>query len=361
MGALATLAGTAAIPRAAAAAEAVRYPVVQAGTPLVFPRDHGAHPAHRIEWWYVTGWLDPRDAGGPLGVQITFFRLRPGIDESPALFAPRQLLFAHAALADPAEGRLLHDERAARAGLGLATASEATTDVSMGDWRFALDGPARYVTRIPTRAFTLELAFEARTPILLQGDAGYSRKGPLPQQASHYYSRPHLAVSGRVVRGDRPREVGGIAWLDHEWSSEVMAPDAQGWDWTGINFDDGSALMAFRMRSRSGGLVWSAATLRTADGRVRTYRPEEIRFEPLRTWTSPRTNARYPVAMRVTVGDRIVTLAPLFDDQELDSRASTGTVYWEGAVRAHAGAGADGAPVGRGYLELTGYQRRLVL
>jgi len=52
-----------------------------------------------------------------------------------------------------------------------------------------------------------------------------------------------------------------------------------------------------------------------------------------------------------------VSLAPLLDDQELDARGSVGIVYWEGAVRALAG----GKPVGRGYLELTGYGTPLTL
>jgi len=43
-------------------------------------------------------------------------------------------------------------------------------------------------------------------------------------------------------------------------------------------------------------------------------------------------------------------LEPLMDDQELDARASTGTIYWEGAVRAFSGKN----EIGHGYLELTG-------
>ena len=145
--------------------------------------------------------------------------------------------------------------------------------------------------------------------------------------------------------------VTGVAWLDHEWSSEYMAADASGWDWTGVNFADGGALMAFRMRDRAGGVLWAGGTRRAADGRVRVFTPEEIRFAPRRTWRSPRTSADYPVAMTVRAGDVDYALDPLIDDQELDSRASTGTVYWEGAVRA---TGSDGSS-GRGYLELTGY------
>src|SRR5262245_57672707 len=95
---------------------AVDYPPVLRGATLAFPRDYGAHPAFRTEWWYVTGWLRDR-AGADYGVQVTFFRNRPGIAEaSTSAFAPRQLLFAHAAIADPRRGSLMHDQRAARGG-----------------------------------------------------------------------------------------------------------------------------------------------------------------------------------------------------------------------------------------------------
>ena len=41
--------------------------------------------------------------------------------------------------------------------------------------------------------------------------------------------------------------------------------------------------------------------------------------------------------------------------QELDSRRSTGAVYWEGAVRVQEA----GREAGRGYLEMTGYGERI--
>jgi predicted secreted hydrolase len=193
--------------------------------------------------------------------------------------------------------------------------------------------------------------------VLLQGERGVSRKGPLAGQASFYYSRPHLDVVGTVSVGGRRIGVKGQAWLDHEWSSEYLAPQAAGWDWIGVNAADGGALMAFRIRDRNGATLWAGGTYRAPDRRVRVFAPEEIRFVPLRRWRSPRTGTEYPVAMRVQAGELAVELQPLMDDQELDSRASTGAIYWEGAVRALQ----EGKPIGLGYLELTGYGKALKL
>jgi predicted secreted hydrolase len=323
---------------------------------LRFPRDYGAHPDTATEWWYITGWLRDSD-GRAIGMQITFFRSRPRVqDDNPSAFAPKQLVLAHAALSDPQAGRLQHDQRAARAGFGLAYATEHNTSVAIQDWSLRRAGE-RYHGRIAARTFHLALDFEPTQPVLLQGQAGFSRKGPGPGEASFYYSLPHLAVSGTVESAGQQRSVTGQAWLDHEWSDNYLAKSAAGWDWIGINLDDGSALMAFRIRAKRGGEYWAGATHRSVSGEVRTFAPLAVRFQPLRQWRSPRTGVEYPVAMRVRVGDLTLELQPLMDDQELDSRASTGAIYWEGAVAASSA----GRSVGRGYLELTGYAAPLQL
>ena len=337
-------------------AEEVKYPAVNPGYELSFPRDHGAHPGFRTEWWYVTGWLATA-RGETLGFQVTFFRSRPPFDSAnPSSFRPRQVMLAHAALADPKLGRLRHDQRAARQALGLAGSSEETTAVWIDDWRLALDGDI-YRTRIAAREFLLDLEFSAGGPPLLQGEGGISRKGRRTEEASYYYSRPQLAVRGSVDRGGGSAAVTGAAWLDHEWSSSYMAREAIGWDWVGLNLANGGALMAFRMRDRQNGPHFAGGTFVSAAGESRTFAPEEIVFEPLRRWRSPRTGVEYPIAMRVRAGGLRWDLAPLMDDQELDARASTGTIYWEGAVRALDG----GAETGRGYLELTGYWKPMKL
>lgn len=343
-------------PVAAAADPPPSFAVVRPGAPLSFPRDHGAHPDFRTEWWYVTGWLKTPE-GRDLGFQVTFFRSRLPVDPAnPSAFAPRQILFAHAGLSDPNAGRLLHDGRIARQGLGLAQASAADADVAIDDWRFRRRPDGRFTARAQGQAFALDLIFAPTQPVLLQGEGGFSRKGPLKAQASHYYSLPHLAVSGTVTREGRRRPVTGEAWMDHEWSSTLLDAKAVGWDWAGLNLDDGGTLTAFQVRDQAGRAIWAGGSLRDPDGRVTTFRPADVLFAASRHWRSPRTGGRYPVAPVVTVrtptGPRRFPLTPLFDDQELDSRRTGGPVYWEGAVRTVGG---------RGYLELTGYVAPLAL
>jgi predicted secreted hydrolase len=338
-------------------AETPRFAQVDPRKTLSFPRDFGAHPDFRTEWWYATGWLQTPD-GKQVGFQVTFFRSATEHERTnPSKFAPKQLIVAHAALSDPAIGRLQHDQRIARAGFGLAQTSESTTDIKLGKWSMLREADGRYRVALPARDFSFDLTLAPTQPILLQGSNGYSRKGPKPEQASYYYSEPHLQVSGAITRNGKAVTVTGSAWLDHEWSSTVLDPKAVGWDWVGANLDDGRALMAFRIRASDGSSLWQHATLREKDGRLRQLNADAIRFTPVRYWRSPRTQARYPVEVTLEIGQQRWQLRPLQDDQELDSRQSTGAVYWEGAVSLER----DGRPDGRGYLEMTGYVKPLKL
>ncbi|WP_232221347.1 lipocalin-like domain-containing protein [Burkholderia sp. WSM2232] len=334
------------------------FAVVTQEHPVKLPTDTGAHASFRTEWWYATGWLTTPE-NKPLGFQITFFRSATGHDAAdPSAFAPTQLIIAHAALSDPALGHLVHDQRIARQGFGLAYAKANNTDVKLDTWKIVRAADGHYDVTADAGEFALHLALTPTQPPLIQGERGYSRKGPRPEQASYYYSEPQLRVSGSVMRpsasggsSQPPTVVTGVAWLDHEWSSTLLDANAAGWDWLGANLSDGSALMAFKVRSRDGHAVWAHAALRDRAGRVTSFGPSEVDFAPRRMWRSPHTNTLYPVAMTVRTGALNWQLDPLMDDQELDSRQSTGAVYWEGATRVSR----DGVEVGRAYLELTGY------
>jgi predicted secreted hydrolase len=344
------LAGTA-WPLALLARESIDYPPI-VPRPLVFPRDHGAHPDFRTEWWYLTGWLDGH-GGEKFGFQLTFFRVRTPLPTSASRFSPNQLIVGHTAIASTARGALLHEERVQRAGFGLVEAAQDETDVRIDRWRFAREAASGvYRGTIPARSFTLELTARPTQPILLQGRDGFSQKGPLAEQASLYYSQPQLAVQAQLTVDGAAQDLTGVGWLDHEWSSSVLADDAAGWDWIGMNLDDGTALTGFRIRRRGAGpAIHTYASLRPRGAPARIYGGDTVAFEPLALWRSPRTGAEYPVAQRVRIGDRTFETVPLMNDQELDARASTGAVYWEGASELAEG----GRRVGRGYLEMTGY------
>ena len=366
----------AALPWFAGAADAVALvPAVASSVrprPLVFPADHGAHPDTRIEWWYVTGTVGVDSSAAEVGsasadrcgFQVTFFRSRTAVAaDQPSRFAAKQLLFAHAALTDLKQGRLRHDQRIARSGFGIAEAAEGDTALALRGWgliREARQGGSRYRARVgsDSAGFAFDFNFDTTQPLLLQGDAGYSRKGPKPEQASHYYSQPQLAVSGTLTRDGAALPVRGTAWLDHEWSDSLLDPDAVGWDWIGMNLADGSAFTAFRLRSPDGGSVYAGGSYRAAGGEVRNFAADEVRFVPGRVWVSPQSRARYPVewTIETPVGRYIVK--SLLDAQELDSRASTGAIYWEGLSELR---NENGQRVGLGYLEMTGYAARLNL
>lgn len=325
---------------------------------LQFPRDHGAHPDLRTEWWYVTGFLS--GGGREFGFQLTFFRSR--VDAAQGLasrFAARQLVFAHAALTDVQGRRLWHDQRIAREGFGVAVAETSDTRVRLRDWHLSRGADGVYAGRLASEAFGLDLRFSPTQPLLLQGRDGLSRKGPDESQASYYYSVPQLAARGQVTLQGRRFEVAGKGWLDHEWSEALMHPDAVGWDWIGMNLDDGSALAAFQLRRRDGSALWDGGSFRSSS----TARPViaeagRTRFTARRHWTSPLSGARYPVEWSVTTPSGEYTVRAVVDAQELDSRASTGAIYWEGLSDL---LDREGRRVGRGYLEMTGYAQRLRL
>src|SRR5574337_931780 len=186
------------------------------GRTLHFPRDHGSHPGSRIEWWYATGWLAAGDGAAPvdpaalLGFQVTFFRSRTGLAaDLPGRFAPRQLLFAHAALTDVGARRHRVAQRIARwdgdDDRAAVHARRGDTAVEIGNWSLVREPDAgvdgRYLARVnaPEAGFALDLALTTTQPLLLQGDAGWSRKGPLPtDRKSTRLNSSHHSISYAV-------------------------------------------------------------------------------------------------------------------------------------------------------------------
>lgn len=350
---------------------------------LQFPRDFGAHPQTRLEWWYLTGILhNPADAGSPdarpvFGYQLTFFRvLGPAPADHPSALAARQVLIGHAAVSDLRQGRLVHDQRLARAYPGVAQAQEGDCHVQMRDWWLRREageggdaaGLSRYVARFQGQsqgqAFGLDLTLQCPQPVLLQGEGGLSKKGPGLNQFSHYYSQVQMRTQATLRWGGQEQPLQGLSWLDQEWSDQLLgqasAPqdEAVGWDWAGINLLDGSALTVFRLRRADGSVLWSGGSWRSSQGVLRNFSPTELSMQPVRQWRSPGSSADYPVEWLIQCPAGAFRLSALLDAQEIDARLSTGMRYWEGAASLTK---PSGERLGWGYLEMTGYAGRMRL
>jgi len=325
--------------------------------PLVFPADHGPHPRYRSEWWYFTGHL--RDSTGRrFGFQLTFFRfaLTPHRRKRASRWATNQVYLAHYALTDIEGGRFHAAERRGRGALQLAGARSGPFKVWIGDW-VAAGGADRDLWPLRLRAgdadSRIDLVAERGKPRVLQGDRGLSRKSAKPGNASYYYSYPRLPVHGVVRVGARKFSVSGTAWFDREWGSSALGRELRGWDWFGVQLDDGRELMYYRLRRADGGIgAMSAGVLVAADGSVRRLAADAVRIETLKHWRSPRTGISYPAGWRLRVPEAglDLKLLPRLADQELKLSLR----YWEGAVAVHGSA--DGVAVGGdAYVELVGY------
>lgn len=326
------------------------------GYEFAFPRDHGAHPEYRTEWWYYTGHLRT-ESGRRYGFEVTFFRV--GVDTRAEARATawdlHAIMPAHFAITDVQAKDFRYYEKLNRASVFTAEAAVGKLDVFNEGWRATTnpDGSWRLVAKEGKDA--LDLTLRARKAPAIHGENGVSVKAPVVGYASHYYSMTRMEASG-TINGQRAT---GQAWMDHEFGSSALRENQQGWDWFSIQLDNDMELMLYVIR-RSGGTpdVTSSGSLVAEDGRVIHIRREQMRITPLATWKSPKSGATYPVAWRVELPTYKVslTLRPLMTQQELVTHGSTNITYWEGACDVSGAFG--GTPVrGEAYVEMTGYDK----
>ncbi len=358
------------------------FQLARAPYAFAFPFDHGAHRGYLTEWWYYTGHLKSR-SGRRFGFELTFFRnafVPPSaLLKRQSKWATRDLMLAHFALTDAQEKRFLFDDRIARAcALPLAGADAASTKpprIWLGDWSLQFQAPRGQSQRIRARGrshpdqasssesttFALDLSQAALKPPAVHGRGGISRKGAGEGNASHYYSLTRLQSSGTISIGGEAFQVSGQSWFDHEFGSSQLSSAQVGWDWFSLQLSDGRELMLYSLRHADGSVdAASAGTLIAREGSTKYLSRADFRIEPLAWWTSPRSLARYPSRWRLRLPREglDLQLAPAQEDQELDTRRSTGISYWEGLVdaRGTASSAASSATIsGEGYVELTGY------
>ena len=320
------------------------YAPVTPGRRFAFPRDHGAHPEFRIEWWYVTANLTAQD-GRPFGLQWTLFRQAISPDPAGAGWSTPQVWLAHAALTSASAH--VSAEKLGRAGVGQAGVAAQPFRAWIDDWRLqsreADFSPLRLFAR--GEGFLYDLDLTARGPLVLQGQGGYSRKSE-GGQASYYYSHPFLEAEGEIaLEGEsqgRRIPVTGRAWLDREWSSQPLAEDQPGWDWFALHLPAGEKLMLYRMRRRGGPAYLSAVHI-SAAGDSRALQGVAMRPVGL----APVAGREVPTNWAIEIPSLALSLttAPL----NPQSWMGGGFPYWEGPIRF------EGTHPGVGYMELTGY------
>jgi len=336
--------------------EATGFARAEGPRPLQFPADHGPHPDYQTEWWYYTGNLENSD-GRHFGYQLTFFRraLVPPAQrqDRSSNWATDQVYMAHFALTDVAGRRHQAFERFARGAAGLAGAQPVPYRVWLEDWSVEEVEPNVVRLHATQEDLALDLLLTDRKGPILQGDGGYSQKGPEPGNASYYYSQTRLETWGTVQVGDRLYQVDGLGWMDHEFSTSALGPDQVGWDWFALQLDDGSELIVFQIRKADGSVgSFSSGTLVAPDGSTRHLSHDDFEIGVGATWRSPRSGAAYPArwTVQVPAADLTLEIEPYLADQELN----VSYVYWEGAVRISGEH--TGTPVsGNGYVEMTGY------
>ncbi len=334
------------------------------GYKFQFPRDHFSHPCYRTEWWYFTGNLTAAD-GRRFGFELTFFR--EAVDNpyvNPSRWRVEDLYLAHFAMSDLQGKKFFYTERLNRAGIGLAGADPSRRRIWNGDWFAELNGAGpRESWRIEASdgGHEIHLVMQSRKPPVLEGDNGLSQKSAGAGNASYYYSLTRLETSGRLAVDGTPYQVTGLTWMDHEFFSHSMAPNQIGWDWVSLQMDDGTEWMLYQFRRADGSPhskhdPFSSATFVARDGRVTHLPANDFELQPLTTWQSPHSSARYPLAWRIVVPKlgMDAEISAAMPDQELVSGESGGLTYWEGSITARGLR--NQIPVqGRGYLEMTGY------
>ncbi|HEV7242944.1 MAG TPA: lipocalin-like domain-containing protein [Thermoanaerobaculia bacterium] len=325
------------------------------GYEFAFPRDHGAHPEYRTEWWYYTGHLRT-ESGRRYGFEVTFFRA--GVTrnaERATQWDLHDLMPAHFAITDVAQKDFRYYEKLNRGSVFTADAAVGRLDVFNEAWRATTnpDGSWRLVAKQGDDA--LDLVLRTRKPPAVHGENGVSVKAQGVGFASHYYSMTRLEAAG-TINGQRAT---GQAWMDHEFGSAALRENQQGWDWFSIQLDNDAELMLYIIRRTDGTPdTTSAGSLIASDGRVIHIRRDQLRIAPLARWKSSKSGATYPIRWRVEVPSFNVALTvnPLLNAQELLTKGSTRVTYWEGACDV---SGTFGGVAVRGdaYVEMTGYDR----
>jgi len=327
--------------------------------PWSFPRDHGAHPTFKTEWWYFTGNLQDSQQGRHFGYQLTIFR--QGVQSAPeqknSKWAVRDFYFGHFTISDIYANQFHVAEKVSRGALGEAHAAEGAMDVAIGPWTIRQDASEKIHLTAGDGGMAIEFEAHPLKPLVLEGVSGLSQKSSGAGEASYYYSYPRLVTQGQLRMGSKTYGVSGFSWFDHEFSTSSLSKDEVGWDWFCIQLGNNQEIMLYALRDKSGAMEpASEGTWIKADGASERLVPGSFTITKLATWRSPRSGATYPAGWHIVIPSHHADLSvtPAMADQELNLTKMGKLDYWEGACTI-VGTIESGSISGVGYTELTGY------
>ncbi|MBS1796758.1 MAG: carotenoid 1,2-hydratase [Acidobacteria bacterium] len=330
--------------------------------PVELPRDLFAHNNAQTEWWYYTGHGETV-SGKRFGFELVFFKRRTDLDKFslvPLRLFGNPLYFAHFAITETDEKKFRYAHRKSANGFFdyPASASEKHFHLRLGDWSLRESHGAQIL-----RATAANVVFEADLkplkPPVLNGRGGDGVSYKDEGQASRYFSYTRMEMEGDLIWNGETEHFTGSAWMDREFGTWTPTENQKGWDWFSIQLDNDCELMCYQLRNSANGVSpFSSGTFVNEHGQSEYLMNEDFSIEPTGYWKSPRTNAVYPSGWRLKVPKMglDLTVAPVIENQELDTRGTTMIVYWEGACEV-AGKAGESDVAGRAYVELVGYDR----
>jgi predicted secreted hydrolase len=308
-----------AVPAGAAGVSAGPLPAL---APVVLPRDHGAHPAFQVEWWYTAGTVADRR-----GRDFFWFA---------TVWSGEGFVLAKVNVVDLRADRILLSKEYVAA--GALTGGQTRMPVAgfaLG-WRPA-GGLGRWSIDAPVPGSgRLQLSLTPVQPYVLNGPHGIVQEGP--GAVSAYYSDPRLAARGTLVLDGHTSRISGQGWFDHQWGNFATNSASWHWNWFACQFQDGSDLMLYQFITPAGRPTGvQSGTFVSPRGTV--THPRRFTVAPLRPAIRPAgAISTYPLRWRLEVPSAHVdvTLRSRARHQFIPNQGIPG--FWEGAAAITSGA-----------------------
>jgi predicted secreted hydrolase len=250
-------------------------------------------------------------------------------------------------------------------GISPALIAEGAPPVAATPWRLAGGGEQAFIDASVTpeeaaeagAAFGINLDLRQLEQPALHDHDGFVDFGPAG--SSYYYSRTRMAAVGLLTLDGETMHVEGSAWFDHQWG-DFVSVGGGGWDWFAINLENGTDITVSSVLDEHRNPIFNYGTIVENHGAARHLGPDEVSVSAGLPWQSPKTGYTWRSGWTVVADTWVINLTPTVQDQELDTRATTGVVYWEGSQRVEAFPAAvaegNGPKVGgEAYVEMTRY------